>query len=201
MNEAETRAELIDPRLKDAGWGDVDGTKILREHKITAGKIQTGGGRAKPLSADYVLVYKGRKLAVVEAKSDDVEVGEGVMQAKQYGLMLHLDFTYSSNGKEIYAINLKTGKEGLIGSFPPLTNSGRPHLPNKTIGAIPLAASLARIWAARRNCIISRRTQSIKPWPPLRTVRIGFFSPLRPEPERHLSPFRLSGSSFKPAGI
>ncbi len=118
MNEAETRAELIDPRLKDAGWGDVDSTKILREHKITAGKIQTGGERAKPLSADYVLVYKGRKLAVVEAKSDDVEVGEGVMQAKQYGLMLHLDFTYSSNGKEIYAINLKTGKEGLIGSFP-----------------------------------------------------------------------------------
>ena len=99
MNEAETRAELIDPKRKDAGWGNVDGTKILREHKITAGKIQTGGRRAKPLSADYVLVYKGRKLAVMEAKSDDVEVGEGVMQAKQYGLMLHLDFTYSSNGR------------------------------------------------------------------------------------------------------
>ena len=118
MNEAETRAELIDPKLKDAGWGDVDGTKILREHKITAGKIQTGGGREKPLSADYVLVYKGRKLAVVEAKSDELEVGEGVAQANQYGLMLRLDFAYSSNGKEIYAINLKTGKEGLIGSFP-----------------------------------------------------------------------------------
>ena len=70
MNEAETRAELIIPRLKDTGWGNVDGTKTLREHKITAGKIQTGGKREKPMSADYVLVYKGHKLAVVEAKND-----------------------------------------------------------------------------------------------------------------------------------
>jgi type I restriction enzyme R subunit len=82
MNEAETRAELIDPALKTAGWGVVEGAKILREYKITSGKIRTGGGRDRPLSADYVLVYKGRKLAVVEAKSDELEVGEGVAQAK-----------------------------------------------------------------------------------------------------------------------
>ena len=58
MNEAETRAELIDPKLKDADWGVVDGSKIQREYKITAGRIQTGGGRAKPLIADYILVTK-----------------------------------------------------------------------------------------------------------------------------------------------
>ena len=118
MNEAETRAELIDPKLKESGWGVVEGSKIQREFKITAGKIQTGGGRAKQVSADYVLVYKGRKLAVIEAKSDVQEVGEGVAQAKQYALMLHLDFTYATNGKEIYAINMITGKECLIASFP-----------------------------------------------------------------------------------
>ncbi len=118
MNEAETRAELIDPKLKEAGWGVAEGSKIQREYKITAGKIQTGGGRAKQVSADYVLVYKGRKLAVIEAKSDEQEVGEGVAQAKQYALMLHLDFTYATNGKEIYLINMVTGKEGLISSFP-----------------------------------------------------------------------------------
>jgi type I restriction enzyme R subunit len=80
MNEAETRAELIDPALAQAGWGVVEGSKILRERnaQITAGKIQTGGGRSKPLKADYILTYKGRKLAVVEAKSDELEVGEGV---------------------------------------------------------------------------------------------------------------------------
>ena len=70
MNEAETRAELIDPKPKESGWGVVDGSKILREHQITAGKIQTGGGRAKPLIADYVLVYQGRKLADGEMRNE-----------------------------------------------------------------------------------------------------------------------------------
>lgn len=120
MNEAETRAELIDPALKQAGWGVIEGSKILREQnaQITAGKILTGGGRSKPLKADYILVYKGRKLAVVEAKSNELEVGEGVAQAKQYAVMLHLDFTYAANGIDIYEINLKTGKEALVGAFP-----------------------------------------------------------------------------------
>lgn len=62
MNEAETRAELIDPKLKECGWGVVEGPKILREYHITAGKIQTGGRRAKPLIADYVLVFQGRTI-------------------------------------------------------------------------------------------------------------------------------------------
>lgn len=91
MNEPETRAELIDSKLRDSGWGVVEGTKVLREHPITAGKIQTGGGRAKPLIADYVLVYRGRKLAIIEAKSDVLEVGEGVAQAKNYAEKLKLD--------------------------------------------------------------------------------------------------------------
>jgi len=118
MNEAETRAELIDPKLKESGWGAIDGTKILREHKITAGKIQAGGNRSKPLIADYVLVYRGRKLAVIEAKSDELEVGEGVAQAKNYAEMMHLETTYACNGKEIYHICMKTGQEGLVACFP-----------------------------------------------------------------------------------
>ncbi|TGL18572.1 DEAD/DEAH box helicase [Leptospira bourretii] len=118
MNEAETRAELIDPKLKECGWGVVEGSKILREHPITAGKIQTGGGRTKKLSADYVLVYKGYKLAVVEAKSADLEVGEGVAQAKLYAEKLKLDTTYSTNGHEIYSICMATGKEGLVNEYP-----------------------------------------------------------------------------------
>jgi len=117
MNEAETRAELIDPKLKACGWGVVEGSKILREYNITAGKIQTGGVRAKKLTADYVLVYKGIKLAVIEAKSDNLEVGEGVAQAKQYAEKLKLETSYSTNGKEIYSISLKTGKEGLVKNY------------------------------------------------------------------------------------
>ncbi len=118
MNEPETRAELIDPQLKASGWGVVDHSKVLREHPITAGKIQTGAGRAKPLKADYVLVYQGRKLAVIEAKSDEQAVGEGVAQAKNYAAKLHLKTTFATNGKEIYHIDLTTGQEGLIAAFP-----------------------------------------------------------------------------------
>jgi type I site-specific restriction endonuclease len=107
MNEAETRAELIDPKLLDNGWGVTEGSKVLRERnvcKITDGRIQVGGGRKKTLIADYVLVYKGIKLAVVEAKSDELEVGEGLAQAKLYAEKLKLDYTYSTKGKEIYQI-------------------------------------------------------------------------------------------------
>ena len=120
MNEAETRAELIDPKLRACGWGVVEDSKILRERdvcKITDGRIQVGGGRTKPLIADYILVYKGVKLAVVEAKSSDLEVGEGVAQAKLYAQKLNLETTYSTNGKEIYSICLKTGEESLVSDF------------------------------------------------------------------------------------
>lgn len=117
MNEAETRAELIDPKLRACGWGVIEGSKILREYNITAGKIQTGGGRGKREIADYVLVYKGIKLAVVEAKSDELEVGEGVMQAKKYAEKLQLETTYSTNGKAIYQICMKSGEEGLVADF------------------------------------------------------------------------------------
>ncbi len=117
MNEAETRAELIDPKLKACGWGVIEGSKVLREYNITAGKIQAGGIRGKMLTADYVLVYKGIKLAVVEAKAIGLEVGEGVAQAKEYAEKLKLETTYSTNGKEIYSICMKTGKEGLVDTY------------------------------------------------------------------------------------
>lgn len=117
MNEAETRAELIDPKLRACGWGVAEGSKILREYRITEGKIEPGGGRGKRDIADYVLVYRGIKLAVVEAKSDELEVGEGVMQAKKYAHKLQLETTYSTNGKAIYQVCMKTGEEGLVTDF------------------------------------------------------------------------------------
>jgi len=117
MNEAETRAELIDPKLKACGWGVIEDSKVLREYPITAGEIKSGGVRARKLTADYVLVYKGIKLAVVEAKSEIEGVGEGVAQAKQYADKLNLDTTYSTNGREIYSICMKTGEEGLVADY------------------------------------------------------------------------------------
>jgi type I restriction enzyme R subunit len=118
MNEADTRAQLIDPKLIESGWGVVEGSKILREYKITAGKIMSGGRRDKILTADYILVYNNRKLAVIEAKSNDRVVGEGVAQAKNYAEKLQLETAFATNGKEIYQICMKTGKEGLVSRFP-----------------------------------------------------------------------------------
>ena len=40
MNEAETRAEHIDPALKAAGWGVVEGSRILREYPHHAGRLR-----------------------------------------------------------------------------------------------------------------------------------------------------------------
>jgi len=118
MNEAETRAEHIDPALKAAGWGVVEGSKILREYHITAGRLEGHGRRAKPLIADYVLVYRNHKLAVVEAKAWDEELTEGVAQAKNYAEKMTIRFTYASNGRGIYGIDMEKGTEGEMTQYP-----------------------------------------------------------------------------------
>ena len=118
MNEAETRAELIDPLLVAAGWGVVEGSRIRREFPIAPGRIEGGGRRGKSLSADYVLSYRNTDLAVVEAKADSLPLTEGVGQAKEYAAKLQLRFTYASNGKGIYAIDRVTGEEGEAEAFP-----------------------------------------------------------------------------------
>jgi len=117
MNEAETRAELIDPQLKSSGWGVEPDSKVYREYHFTQGRIQSGG-RTKPLIADYILAHRNQKLAVIEAKSNEKPVGEGVAQAKEYAGKLFLPYTYSCNGSEIYQINMDTGEEQLVDTFP-----------------------------------------------------------------------------------
>ena len=118
MNEAETRAEHIDPALKAAGWGVVEGSKILREYRITEGRIEGRGRRSKADIADYVLVYRNTKLAVVEAKALNEALTQGVGQAKDYAGKLAVRFAYATNGQGIYAIDMQTGKEGEIATYP-----------------------------------------------------------------------------------
>jgi type I restriction enzyme R subunit len=118
MNEAETRAEHIDPALKAAGWGVVEGSRIRREYPITLGRIEGHGKRGKALTADYVLEYRNTKLAVVEAKAWDKPLTEGVGQAKDYVGKLAIRFTYSTNGQGIYGIDMETGVEGEQSQYP-----------------------------------------------------------------------------------
>ncbi|MDP1757411.1 MAG: restriction endonuclease subunit R, partial [Pseudohongiella sp.] len=118
MNEAETRAEHIDPALAAAGWGVVEGSRIRREYPITLGRIEGHGKRGKGLTADYVLEYRNTKLGVVEAKARDKLLTEGVGQAKDYAGKLAVRFTYSTNGQNIYGIDMHTGIEGELASYP-----------------------------------------------------------------------------------
>lgn len=118
MNEAETRAEYIDPALAAAGWGVVEGSHIRREYRITLGRIEGVGRRAKGMTADYVLVYRNTNLAVIEAKAWSEALTEGVAQAKNYAGKLAVRHTYAANGQGIYAIDMQAGHEAEISRYP-----------------------------------------------------------------------------------
>lgn len=117
MNEAQTRLNKIDPALKKAGWNEVEDSHIIVEYAITNGRVSKSV-TPKPSKADYILVYKGVKLAVVEAKSDEKDVSEGVAQAKKYAKMLNIRFTYATNGDKIYAMDMQTGEERDVPTYP-----------------------------------------------------------------------------------
>ena len=67
LNEADTRAKLIDPKLHEAGWEE---SLISRECHLTNGRIRLVGDthvREEHKKADYVLRYTNAlPVAVVE---------------------------------------------------------------------------------------------------------------------------------------
>jgi len=119
MNESETRAELIDPALLKAGWGVVEGSRVRREFPITKGRLKGyAGQRTSTLSADYVLVYKNRNLAVIEAKKRELYYTEGLTQAKDYAERLNIRYTYATNGLRIYSVDMEEAQEGDVSTYP-----------------------------------------------------------------------------------
>ena len=102
MNESQTEFEYIDPALRKAGWGVVEGSRVRKQFPITQGRLLGQGRKSQPLKADYLLEYKNRKLAIIEAKKRDLYYTEGVGQAKDYADRLNIQYTYSTNGLEIY---------------------------------------------------------------------------------------------------
>lgn len=65
-----------------------------------------------------MLIYKNVKLAVIEAKKSTRSYTDGVAQAKEYAELLNIRFTYATNGKEIYQIDMETGKEQQVKAYP-----------------------------------------------------------------------------------
>jgi type I restriction enzyme R subunit len=106
------------PRLRRRAGACLRAAEFCVNNPITLGRIEGHGRRGKPLTADYVLVYRNHKLAVIEAKSWDEPLTEGVGQAKNYAEKLTVRYTYSSNGQGIYGIDMKEGKEGVEDQWP-----------------------------------------------------------------------------------
>jgi type I site-specific restriction endonuclease len=111
VNETETRAEHIDPALKAAAWGVVEGSRVRREYLISPGRIESHGRRARATKADYILEYRNTKLAMVEAKAWDQPLTGGLAQAKDYAAKLQHRFAYCTNGQAIYGVGMQTGRE------------------------------------------------------------------------------------------
>ena len=118
MNEAQTRKDLIDPAIEAAGWTKANGCQVLVEQsavEFAPGKV--GKVKSKPLAADYVLTYRGRRLVVIEAKRDELDASLGFDQAIKYGNLLGMTAAYATNGKEIYEMDLRTGGATPVKAF------------------------------------------------------------------------------------
>jgi len=117
LSEADTRAKLIDPKLRKSGWTE---DKIRREVFLTPGKLlNEEGKREKGKKADYVLYYSpGFPIAVVEAKEESNSALDGIGQAKTYARMLGVYFAFSTNGHEIEEFDFTTNQQRTINEFP-----------------------------------------------------------------------------------
>lgn len=105
MSEARTRKKLIEKALQSAGWTPV--IKFTKGATYDFGAVEEYETDSGP--CDYILFYKGRAIAAVEAKK--VSLGpQGVLpQAERYARDFqdgdfnfdgyHLPFIFSTNGK------------------------------------------------------------------------------------------------------
>ncbi len=125
-NERLTRKEIIDQRLKEAGWIVTDRTQVIEEFDIHLTVVEEP---ATPYSghqySDYVLLGKdGKPLAVIEAKKTTVEAERGREQAKQYCYNIKqtqgvdLPFCFYTNGHDIYFWDLENYPPKKVHGFP-----------------------------------------------------------------------------------
>jgi type I restriction enzyme, R subunit len=152
MNEADTRAVLIDPSLKAAGWSDTQVTReyfYQRDYKYTDGRILVVGNqhrKATSRKVDYLLRYTdGTAIAVIEAKADVESAEMGLEQAKGYAKDLGLNFAYSSNGRTILEYDFFTHSSRELDRFPnpqDLWNRWTQNTTKFRAGDLPIAADL-----------------------------------------------------------
>lgn len=127
--EAQTRAELIDQLLKQAGWDVKDPTRVVEEFDVLV-ELPSGVAEARTAYeghqfSDYVLLGKdGKPLAAVEAKKTSKDAALGREQAKQYCYNIQkqlggeLPFCFYTNGHEIYFWDLENYPPRRVVGFP-----------------------------------------------------------------------------------
>jgi type I restriction enzyme R subunit len=102
LNEADTRAKLIDPALYVRGW-----TEAHIKRELAAGMVEVVDGQPRRKGrgrVDYTLRVatdphsQPVALALIEAKAEDKAAALGLEQAKGYSRRLHVPFVFSSNG-------------------------------------------------------------------------------------------------------
>lgn len=126
MNEAKTRKEIIDSRLKQAGWNVTDHTQVIEEFDIHLTVVEEPTTPyAGHQYSDYVLLGKdGKPLAVVEAKKTSVDAAIGREQAKQYCYNIQstqggeLPFCFYTNGHDIFFWDLDNYPPKKVYGFP-----------------------------------------------------------------------------------
>ena len=125
-NEKLTRKEIIDTRLKQAGWNVTDRTQVIEEFDIHLTVVEEPTTPyAGHQFSDYVLLGKnGKPLAVVEAKKTSVDAAIGREQAKQYCYNIQstqggeLPFCFYTNGHDIYFWDLNNYPPKKVYGFP-----------------------------------------------------------------------------------
>jgi type I restriction enzyme R subunit len=126
--EAQTRKEIIDHRLKQAGWNVSDRTQVIEEFDILVDKNlveEASTPYAGHQFSDYVLLGKdGKPLAVVEAKKTAADAAIGREQAKQYCYHIQntqgvqLPFCFYTNGHDIHFWDLENYPPKKVYGFP-----------------------------------------------------------------------------------
>jgi len=114
-NEAQTRRELIDARLKGAGWDVLNPSLVTQELNIWCGLPGWGINESQSpyqghLFVDYALLSKeGKPIAVVEAKKTSVNAEVGKEQARNYAEKIQksysggpMPFVFYTNGYDIF---------------------------------------------------------------------------------------------------
>lgn len=137
-NEAQTRRELIDTRLKIAGWDVLNPSLVTQELDIWRGLPSRGINESQSpyqghLFVDYALLSKeGKPIAVVEAKKTSVNAEVGKEQARNYAEKIQksnsggpMPFVFYTNGYDIFFWDTERYPPRKIFGFPTIADLER----------------------------------------------------------------------------